>query len=105
MSTREIAGQTINVTDDGFMTDYTQWNKEIAGTLAQEEGIDSLTDRHFDVLEFMRKEFEENGTAPSIRKLNKLNVVPTKELYQLFPGGPAKKAAKIAGLTKPQGCI
>ncbi|MBC8216618.1 MAG: TusE/DsrC/DsvC family sulfur relay protein [Candidatus Marinimicrobia bacterium] len=105
MSTREIAGQTIDLTDEGFMTDYTQWNKEIAEILAKEEGIESLTDRHYEVMEFMRKEYEENGTAPSIRKLNKLNVVPTKELYQLFPGGPAKKAAKIAGLTKPQGCI
>ena len=105
MSTREIAGQTIDLTDEGFMTDYTQWNKEIAEILAKEEGIESLTDRHYEVMEFMRKEYEENGTAPSIRKLNKLNVVPTKELYQLFPGGPAKKAAKLAGLTKPQGCI
>ncbi len=105
MSTREIAGQTIDLTDEGFMTDYTQWNKKIAEILAKEEGIESLTDRHYEVMEFMRKEYEENGTAPSIRKLNKLNVVPTKELYQLFPGGPAKKAAKIAGLTKPQGCI
>ncbi len=105
MPTRDIAGNTVDFTDDGFMTDHTQWNKEVAETLAKEEGIDALTDRHFDVLEFMRKEFIEKGTAPSIRKLNKLNVVPTKELYQLFPGGPAKKAAKIAGLTKPQGCI
>ena len=53
----------------------------------------------------MRKEFDEKGAAPSIRRLNKLNVVPTKELYALFPGGPAKKAAKIGGLGKPQGCI
>ena len=52
-----------------------------------------------------RKEVEERGVAPSIRRLNKLNVVPTKELYQLFPGGPAKKAARIAGLQKPQGCV
>ena len=73
------------------------------------EGLDELVvsgfHRHLEVIDFMRKEFEEKGAAPSIRRLNKLNVVPTKELYSLFPGGPAKKAAKIAGLGKPQGCI
>lgn len=105
MSVKEIAGKMIEFGDDDFMTDYAAWNQSIAEVLAQEEGIDPLTDRHFEVLDFMRKEFEENGTAPSIRKLNKLNVVPTKELYSLFPGGPAKKAARIAGLKKPQGCI
>ena len=105
MSVKEIAGKMIEFDDDDFMADYIVWDQSIAEVLAREEGIDPLTGRHFEVLDFMRKEFEENGTAPSIRKLNKLNVVPTKELYSLFPGGPAKKAARIAGLKKPQGCI
>ena len=105
MSTREIAGAPIEFDDEGFMVDRTAWNRGIAVELAKEEGINTLTDRHFEVIEFMRKEVEEKGTAPSIRRLNKLNVVPTKELYQLFPGGPAKKAARIAGLKKPEGCI
>ncbi len=105
MSTKEFAGITVEVDAEGFLTDHTVWNLDLASEIAREEGIDPLTDRHKEVLHFMRKEFEENGTAPSIRKMNKLNVVPTKELYALFPGGPAKKAAKIAGLGKPQGCI
>lgn len=105
MSTKELAGITVEVDAEGFLTDHTVWNLDLATEIAREEGIDPLTDRHIEVLHFMRKEFEENGTAPSIRKMNKLNVVPTKELYALFPGGPAKKAAKIAGLGKPQGCI
>lgn len=105
MSVKEIAGKMIEFDDDDFMADYTVWDQSVAEILAKEESIDPLTDRHLEVLDFMRKEFEENGTAPSIRKLNKLNVVPTKELYSLFPGGPAKKAARIAGLKKPQGCI
>jgi len=105
MATREIAGATIEFDDENFMVDYTQWNEDIAKVLATEEGIDTLNDRHFVVLNFMRKEFEEKGTGPSIRKLTKQSGVPTKELYSLFPGGPAKKAAKIAGITKPQGCI
>ncbi len=87
------------------MADHTQWDVEVAKVLAQEEGIAALTDRHFAVINFMRKEFQEKGTGPSIRRLTKESGVPTKELYELFPGGPAKKAAKIAGIKKPQGCI
>jgi len=105
MTSKEIAGQTLDVDAEGYLSDHTVWNRNIAVAIAKEEGIDPLTERHFEVIDFMRKEYEEQGSAPSIRRLNKLNVVPTKELYSLFPGGPAKKAAKIAGLGKPQGCI
>jgi TusE/DsrC/DsvC family sulfur relay protein len=105
MTTKEIAGLSVEVDGEGYLTDHTVWNPEIAAALAKEEGIDPLTERHLEVIEFMRKEYDEKGAAPSIRRLNKLNVVPTKELYELFPGGPAKKAAKIGGLGKPQGCI
>ena len=78
---------------------------ETEAEIAEAEGVGELTDRHWEVLEFMRKDFAEKGTAPSIRRLKKLGVVPTKELYALFPGGPAKKASKIAGLPKPKGCV
>ena len=105
MATKELAGVTIEIDENGFMADHTAWTKEIAEALAKEQDIDELTDRHYIVIDFMRKEFEENGTGPSIRKLNKQSGVGTKELYQLFPGGPAKKAAFIAGIPKPQGCI
>jgi len=105
MATREIAGVTIEIDDDGYMTDSSAWTNDIAAAFAKEQDIEELTDRHNIVIEFMRKEFEENGTGPSIRKLNKQSGVSTKELYQLFPGGPAKKAALIAGIPKPQGCI
>lgn len=105
MASREIAGVTVEFDNDGFMVDHTAWNEAIAAELAKEEGIDELSDRHMEVIRYFRSEFESKGTAPSIRKLNKSGVVPTKELYQLFPGGPAKKAARIAGLKKPQGCV
>ncbi len=105
MATREIAGVTVEIDENGYMTDHTAWTKAIAEAFAKEEGIDELTDRHYIVIDFMRKEYEENGTGPSIRKLNKQSGVNTKELYQLFPGGPAKKAALIAGIPKPQGCV
>ena len=105
MATRELAGITIDIDENGYMTDHNAWNKDIAAAFAKEQGIDELTDRHFIVIDFMRKEYEENGTGPSIRKLNKQSGVNTKELYELFPGGPAKKAALIAGIPKPQGCV
>ena len=105
MATKTIAGKEIDFDDDNFMTDYTQWDEDIARALAVEDGIAELTDRHFAVIQFMRKEFEEKGSGPSIRRLTKESGVPTKELYSLFPGGPAKKSARIAGIKKPQGCI
>ena len=105
MATKTIAGKEIDFDDEGFMTDYTQWDADVAQAIADEEGIGALNDRHMAVIDFMRKEFEEKGSGPSIRKLTKQSGVPTKELYQLFPGGPAKKSARVAGIKKPQGCI
>ncbi len=105
MPVKEIAGVQVEVDDEGFMTNPDQWTKEIAAELAKEEGIEELTDGHWKVIEFMRKDFKEKGTVPTIRRINKVGGVPTKELYTLFPNGPAKKAAKIAGLSKPQGCV
>ncbi|NGP75443.1 TusE/DsrC/DsvC family sulfur relay protein [Balneolaceae bacterium YR4-1] len=105
MSTATLANKTLEIDAEGFLKDHTQWNKDIARELAEQEGIFELTDRHWTVIEFMRKEYEEKGDGPSIRKLTKESGVPTKELYQLFPKGPAKKAAKIAGIPKPTGCI
>ena len=100
----EIAGKTVDVDDEGFMTEPQQWNEEIARVMAAELDI-TLTERHFIVLSYMRKEFEKNGEAPSLRRLKNESGVGTKEIYALFPKGPAKKAARIAGLGKPEGCI
>jgi tRNA 2-thiouridine synthesizing protein E len=105
MATIEIQGRAIEVDTDGHMVNKNEWDENLAKELAKLEGINELTERHWIVLNFMRKEYETKGEAPSIRKLNKESGVSTKELYELFPGGPAKKAAKIAGLPKPKGCI
>lgn len=105
MSIRHINNQTVDFDAEGFMTNYKDWNIEIAKILAAEEGIPVLNDRHLVVVNFMRKEFEAKGDGPSMRRLTKESGVPTKELYELFPGGPAKKSAKIAGIKKPHGCI
>ena len=107
MSTVVNSVEELNVSFDaeGFMTDPTEWTPEIADILAAEEGIDELTDRHWIVINFMRTEFEKSGQPPTQRAIGKRSGVPTKELYALFPKGPAKKVARIAGLGKPKGCI
>jgi TusE/DsrC/DsvC family sulfur relay protein len=105
MPQKQFGTATVDVDAEGFMTDLTQWTREVAAAIAREEGIAELTPAHWKVIEFMHKDFHENGQVPSIRKLNKSGVASTKELYDLFPGGPAKKAAKIAGMKKPEGCV
>ena len=89
---------------EGFLQKPEEWNDEIANEIAAEHGI-TLTDRHWLVVRFMRDRFLTTGTAPTIRSLGKESGVPVKELYQLFPKGPAKLAAKTGGIPKPHGCI
>lgn len=100
-----IAGTVLDVDAEGFLQKPDQWNEEIAREIARDVGIEPLTDRHWLVLHFMRNTFLDKGQAPSIRTLGKESGVPVKELYQLFPKGPAKLAAKIGGIPKPHGCI
>ena len=94
MPVKEIAGVQVDLDDDGFMTNPDQWNEDIAKVIAVEEGIKELTEGHMKVVNFMRKDFQEKGQAPTIRRMNKVGGIPTKELYELFPKGPAKKAAR-----------
>jgi len=105
MTSKTIAGVEVEVDDEGFLQKPEQWNEEIGKEIAKEYGVDTLTDRHWMVIHFMRNEYMANGTAPSIRALGKKSGVSVKELYQLFPKGPAKLAAKIGGIPKPKGCI
>ena len=105
MSTQTIAGTSIAVDGEGFLDDPQQWSETIAAEIARANGIEHLTDRHWQVVRYMRATFLETGAAPSIRTLGKASGVPIKELYQLFPKGPAKLAAKIGGIPKPRGCI
>ncbi len=105
MPTKTIAGTDVKVNDEGFFDDPNQWTEEMAVALAAEEGIDELTEDHWKVIRFMRQEYFEKGTGPTVRALGKTSGVSVKELYQLFPKGPAKIAARIAGIPKPKGCI
>jgi tRNA 2-thiouridine synthesizing protein E len=90
---------------EGFLVDASEWDEELAAEIARENGIPDLTERHWLVVRFMRDRYLTTGSAPSIRALGKESGVPIKELYQLFPKGPAKLAAKIGGIPKPKGCI
>ena len=105
MPTKTVAGITVDVNDEGFFTKPEQWLESMAPELARAEGIAELTEDHWRVIKFMRHEYFENGTGPTVRVLGKTSGVSIKELYQLFPKGPAKLAAKIAGIPKPRGCI
>jgi tRNA 2-thiouridine synthesizing protein E len=90
--------------EEGFLTDPNVWNEEIAVALAENEGIE-LTDKHWEIIRFCRKFAAENGAPPTLRQITSGSGFSTKELFQLFPKGPAKKVARIAGLGKPEGCI
>ena len=105
MTVATIAGRTVELNEEGFLLHPDEWTEDMAADLAHREGIDELTDRHWLVINFMRDRYLSTGTAPSIRSLGKESGVPIKELYQLFPKGPAKLAAKIGGIPKPRGCI
>lgn len=103
MAETTIAGFTVAVNEEGYLEDPTQWNKEIANEIAKEEGIE-LTDKHFQVLEFLRGKYL-TGELLTIRKVGNSGIANIKELYQLFPGGPLKKSSRIAGIPKPSSCV
>jgi tRNA 2-thiouridine synthesizing protein E len=105
MTTATISGIDVAVNDEGFFEDPDQWTEAMAVEMAAADGIGELTDRHWQVIHFMRQEYAEKGTGPTVRVLGKTSGVSIKELYQLFPKGPAKMAARIAGIPKPRGCI
>ena len=105
MTTKEITGKTVQVNEEGFMTDPNEWTQEIAVAIANDEGIFEMTPEHWKVIDYCREVGLESGSAPTLRNITKGAGGPTKELFGLFPKGPAKKVAKISGLGKPEGCV
>jgi tRNA 2-thiouridine synthesizing protein E len=105
MSSTQVGGTTVDINDEGFFEHPEQWKREMAPELAAREGIAELNAEHWKVIDFVRKEYETKGTGPTVRALGKTSGVSVKELYVLFPKGPAKVAAKIAGIPKPKGCV
>jgi tRNA 2-thiouridine synthesizing protein E len=103
MSLKTIAGTEVNVSEEGYLEDMNQWNEDIAREIAKEIGIE-LTDKHFEVLNYLRDKTEE-GEALTIRKVGKSGITDIKGLYKLFPKGPLKYSSKIAGIPKPASCV
>ena len=106
MTTKVLAGVEVELNDEGFFVDANQWTEDMATEIAEEIGVETpLTDQHWQVLKYMRQEYFDKGTGPTVRKLGKSSGVTVKELFKLFPKGPAKLAARMAGIPKPRGCI
>jgi tRNA 2-thiouridine synthesizing protein E len=100
-----IASHAVEINEEGFFVHPEERTEEMVPELAVREGIEELTDAHWAVIRFMRREWLDKGTGPTVRVLGKTSGVSVKELYELFPKGPAKVAARIAGIPKPRGCI
>jgi tRNA 2-thiouridine synthesizing protein E len=100
---KQLNGSTVNVNEEGYLTNLAEWNESVAEAIAQEEGI-PLTPRHWEILHFLQDQ-QRKEVALTIRRIGQSGVISIKEFYELFPGGPLKKASKIAGIPKPVGCI
>ncbi len=105
MPTFEHGSVKIQVDEDGFMEEPETWNNDVAFALASTEGVNELTEKHWKVVHYLRDYYKQFGIAPMIRKLCKETGFSLKEIYDLYPSGPAKGACKVAGLPKPTGCV
>jgi len=105
MSMIDVNGVQIEVDEDGFIQEPDKWSEALAVAIAQTEDVPDLTEDHWKVINYLREYYQQFGIAPMIRKLCKETGYPLKDIYELFPSGPAKGACKIAGLPKPTGCV
>jgi tRNA 2-thiouridine synthesizing protein E len=104
MPVTEINGRSVHVDDEGFLTDYDEWDEDLAKVLAANIDID-LTDEHWRVIRFLREDFQAQGQTATTRRVQAVGGVPVKEQFVLFPKKPGKKMAYVAGLPKPHGCV
>ena len=105
MPTLELAGTAIETDEEGFLLDSSTWTPELGEEIARQVGVGRLGEKHWQVITFCREDAAQQGQSPGLRRISKLSGVTMKELYQLFPKGPGKLAARIAGLPKPKSCI
>jgi len=105
MTAHVIADRMVQVNEEGFMINPVEWTKEIAVAIARDEGLPELSPAHWKVIDFCRQDAAKSGKAPTLRRITTATGISTKEMFALFPKGPAKKVAKIAGLGKPEGCV
>jgi len=104
MTTTTIDGHTVHVNEEGFLTDPAEWDEQLAKSLAAQIGID-LTEEHWKAIRFLRDDYATQGETATLRRINTVGGIPTKQLFVLFPQKPAKKLAYVAGLPKPHGCV
>ncbi|MCB0915019.1 MAG: TusE/DsrC/DsvC family sulfur relay protein [Actinobacteria bacterium] len=104
MPTATIAGHEVQINDEGFLTEYDEWNEDIAAELAKNIGID-MTDDHWKLINWLREDYKEKGETATTRRVQTVGGFPTKQQFVLFPKKPARKMAYIAGLPKPHGCV
>jgi len=104
MPVTEIDSHQIHVDDEGFLTEYDEWDENLAVVLANRIGIE-LTDAHWRVIRFLRDDYRTQGDTATTRRVQAVGGVPVKEQFALFPKKPAKRMAYIAGLPKPHGCV
>ncbi len=105
MAQLEIEGRVFDVDGDGFLTNPGEWNREVAAMIARYDGIDEMSENHWAVVNIIRENFEQHGNAPMIRKICQETGLKLREIYDLFPLGPARGACRVAGLPKPDGCV
>ncbi|MCF8303803.1 MAG: TusE/DsrC/DsvC family sulfur relay protein [Bacteroidales bacterium] len=105
MATIEIEDKVLEVDGEGFLTDPHIWDEEIARLIAKYDGIEEMNDEHWAVVNIIRRNWEEKGMAPMVRVICRETGLRLKQIYQLFPLGPARGACRVAGLPKPDGCV
>ena len=105
MEEKELGGKLIEIDEDGFIQDPNAWDEAVAKGLAETEGVTEMTEDHWKVVKYLRGYYLEFNMAPMVRKLCKSTDLKLKDIYNLFPSGPAKGACKVAGLPKPTGCV
>ena len=104
MPTQTYAGIAVDVSEQGYLTESSQWSRDVATAIAEELDI-ALTPEHWKVIDFAREDHASTGKSPGLRRISKKGGVPTKQLYSLFPKGPGKLVARVAGLPKPKSCL
>ena len=104
MPVTTMNNREVHVNDEGFLTEYDEWDEDLAVVLAKNIGID-LTEAHWKVIRFLREDYKTAGETATTRRVQTAAGVPTKEQFALFPKKPAKKMAYVAGLPKPRGCV
>jgi tRNA 2-thiouridine synthesizing protein E len=104
MPVATIADRSISVDPEGYLTEYSEWDHDLAVALAAQIGI-TLTDAHWQAIRFLRQDYADQGETATLRRVSTVGGIPIKTLFALFPQKPAKKMAYIAGLPKPHGCV